>query len=223
MKSLRLVLALTLLLPAGAAFAAEAVTNRYSRSIEAFEAQDAAKPPPAHPVLFLGSSSFTLWKDVGAAFPDLPVLNRGFGGSHLSDQLFFFDRVAKPYAPSKVVIYCGENDLAGGKSVEQVVADGRALFERLEAAVPNVPILYVAMKPSLARWKLWPKFQEANALFRDECAKKPNRRFVDVTAAMLGADGQPLPDIWKPDGLHMNEKGYALWVPILRKALDEAK
>ena len=73
------------------------------------------------------------------------------------------------------------------------------------------------------RWAIWPKFQEANALLREECAKRPNRRFVDVTSAMLGADGKPLPDIWKPDQLHMNEKGYAIWVPILRKALDEAK
>lgn len=216
-------LALALLLAAGTALAAEPVTNRYAGTIDGFAKQDARTPPPAHPVLFLGSSSFTMWQDVGAAFPDLPVLNRGFGGSQISDQLIWFNRVAKPYAPSKIVIYCGENDLASGKSVAQVLADGRALFERLEEAFPNVPILYVSMKPSPKRWAIWPKFQEANALLREECAKRPNRRFVDITAAMLGADGKPLPDIWKPDELHMNEKGYALWIPVLRKALDEAK
>lgn len=219
----RFALALVLLLAAGAAFAAEPVTNRYAGTIDGFAKLDAAKPPPEHPVLFLGSSTFTKWKDVGAAFPDLPILNRGFGGSQFSDQLFWFDHVAKPYAPSKVVIYCGENDLAAKKSVDQVVADGRALFERLEATFPNVVILYVSIKPSPSREPLWPAFREANARFREECAKRPNRVFVDIVPAMLGADGRPFPEIWLQDRLHMNEKGYALWIPVLRKALDEAK
>lgn len=219
----RITFALALLLATGAVFAAEPVTNRYAGTIDGFAKQDARTPPPAHPVLFLGSSTFTMWKDVGAVFSDLPVLNRAFGGSQLSDQLFWFDRVAKPYAPSKVVIYCGENDLAGGKSIEQVLADGCAFFARLEDAFPNVPIIYVSIKPSLKRWAIWPKIQEANLRFRKECAKQSNRRFVDTTAAMLGVDGKPLPDIWKEDGLHMNPKGYAIWIPILRKALDDAK
>lgn len=219
----RITFALALLLATGAVFAAEPVTNRYAGAIDSFAKQDARTPPPAHPVLFLGSSTFTMWKDVGAVFSDLPVLNRAFGGSQLSDQLFWFDRVAKPYAPSKVVIYCGENDLASKKSVDHVVADGRTLFERLETTFPNVVILYVSIKPSPSRESLWPAFREANARFREECAKHPNRVFVDIVPAMLGADGRPFPDIWMQDRLHMNEKGYALWIPVLRKALDEAK
>ncbi len=194
-------------------------TNRWTKELLAFEAQDATNPPPRKPIVFTGSSSFRLWQELPADFPGLRVMNRGFGGSQLSDVREHFERVILRYQPRQVVLYCGGNDLAAKKSVEVVVADLKAVVNRLHRELPGTQIAFVSIALNPARWEQRDKVNAANAAIAEFMAQDSRRKFLDVTTAMLGADGQPKPEIFVADRLHMNRKGYELWKPIIGPAL----
>jgi lysophospholipase L1-like esterase len=184
--------------------------DRWESAIAAFEARDKKKPPPKDGILFVGSSSIVGW-DVAKSFPGLPVINRGVGGSQIADSVRYAERIVLPHRPKIVVFYAGDNDLAAGKSPQQVAADYRAFVKKVHDALPKTRIVYVGIKPSIARWKLVDKVREANSLIRGAVEKDPRLVFVDVEKPMLGADGKPRGELFKPDGLHMNADGYKVW------------
>ena len=37
---------------------------------------------------------------------------------------------------------------------------------------------------------------------------------------MLGPDGQPRPEIFLDDGLHMNAQGYTIWTNLVHDAIS---
>ena len=117
---------------------------------------DSQTPPSADAVLFIGSSSFTMWYDVKDYFPDYTIINRGFGGSTLEDQIRYVGQIVYPYSPRQIVIYCGENDFAAVDtlSVETVTLRFVTLFDSIRHEMPHVPISYISMKPSPLRWSL---------------------------------------------------------------------
>src|SRR5262249_22324513 len=135
----------------------------------------------------------------------------GFGGSELADSVYFADRIVAPYRPWMVVLYAGDNDLAAGKTPQQVFDDYKAFVIRVRAKLPGVKIAYISIKPSLARVKLMGQMRAANELIRDYAAKNKNLVFIDVFTPMLNAEGQPRPELFIQDGLHMNRKGYDIW------------
>ena len=203
-------LGITLALPARAKDA-PAVASRWEKDIAAFEASDKTNPPPANAVVFVGSSSIRMWKSLAQDFPDQKVLNRGFGGSQIADSVEFAGRIVLPYQPRMVVLYAGGNDINAGKTPERVFADFQAFFTKIRAARPGVKLAYISSAPNPARWAQIEKVRALNTLVRNFLAEQSNAVFIDVHSRMLGADGQPLPDIYLKDRLHMNEKGYAIW------------
>jgi len=192
---------------------------RFSKAISTFEQEDAERKPVADLTLFTGSSSIRMWKSLTTDFPNRKVLNRGFGGSHISDVLHYFDIVVARHKPKAIVLYCGENDLWSGKPPKQVLADFREFVRRVNALDPETRIHYLASKPSPKRFEKWEIYQTCNRLIANHCDKDDRLNFVDVSKVMLGKDGQPLPDIWLKDKLHMNQAGYARWAKLLRPML----
>lgn len=192
--------------------------NRWEPQIRAFEAKDRKSPLAEEGIVFVGSSSIVGW-NLPKCFPGLPVLNRGFGGSQLADSVYYADRIVVPYRPKVVVLYAGDNDIAGGKSPAQVAADYRAFVEKVHKALPATRIVYVAIKPSVQRWALVEKMRQANRLIEAEARKDSRLQFVDVDKPMLGADGKPRSELFKPDGLHLNDEGYKLWSDLVRPCL----
>ena len=180
-----------------------------------FAAEDAARPPPADPVVFTGSSSVRMWETLASDFPAVPVLNRGFGGSQLRDAVHYADQVAIRYRPRMIVLYAGDNDINAGRRPEQVLGDFRAFVARVRRDLPQVPIAFLAIKPSPARADQLPRQQQANALVAAEAARLDGVEFIDVATPMLGADGQPRPELFIDDRLHMNGAGYALWREVV--------
>lgn len=219
-RSLSLVVLLAAACAVSAAETKEAVkaADRWEPNIQRFEAADRKSPPPKDGIVFIGSSSIVGW-DTAKSFSDLPVVNRGFGGSQLADSVRYADRILIPYRPKTVVLYAGDNDIASGKKPEQVAADYRAFVEKVHKALPQAKIIYVAIKPSMKRWPLWDKIQQANALIQAEAKKDERLVFLDVTKPMLGADGKPRQELFKPDNLHLNPEGYKLWNDLLRPHL----
>jgi lysophospholipase L1-like esterase len=191
---------------------------RFTADIAAFEAWDRQNSAPQDAVLFVGSSSIRMWPTADC-FPDLAVINRGFGGSHASDVNHFAPRIVLKYAPRTIVFYAGDNDLADGKSPEQVAGDFEHFVDIVHAKLPETEIIYLPVKPSLARWKLWPKMQATNALVEKYVDGREWLTYVDTATPMLGPDGKPRPEIFREDGLHMNDTGYRIWSDLLRNQL----
>jgi len=183
----------------------------WETEIKQFEEADRQNPPPKDAILFIGSSSIRLWKDLAKDFPSVTVLNRGFGGSQIADSTYYVDRIVTPYRPKMIVLYAGDNDLAAGKTAAEVFADYQQFVNKVRQSLPKVRIAYIAIKPSPARWQLVSAMKEANAMIKQFADDKKNLVFIDIFAGMLGADGKPRPEFYVEDGLHLSEKGYAFW------------
>ncbi len=196
-----------------------AATNKYAKELMAFEAKEAANPPPKNPIVFTGSSSFRFWTNVTTDFPGLGIVNTGFGGSQLSDVREHFERLILKYQPRQLLIYCGGNDLNAKKPVAEVVGDLKAVVERIHRELPKTQVTYVSIALNPARWTQRGQILQANAEIQRFMAEDRRRAYVDITQVMLGADGAPKPDIFRDDKLHMNRKGYELWIPVLRPHL----
>ena len=194
--------------------------DRFESSIAAFEKKDKESPPPADPVLMVGSSSFTMWKSAPEDLKPFPMLNRGFGGSTLKDVLHYFDRVVLPYKPRLILLYEGDNDMAGHKDPEKFLADVKTFVERVRKDLSKTPILILSIKPSSSRAAIWPKVQEANRLVADYAKTQKGVETVDVGTALLGDDGKPRDELFLKDRLHMNKDGYKLWIEILRPRIE---
>jgi lysophospholipase L1-like esterase len=198
--------------------AADPNPARFEAEIKAFGELDRKSTPPKGAVLFVGSSSIRLWP-TAERFPNLTVINRGFGGSHISDVNHYFDQTVRKYAANVVVLYAGDNDLGSGKSSDRVFADYQAFVEKVHAAKPDTEIVFVAIKPSLARWKLWDTMKAFNERVRAFSSSRARLHFVDVAPPMLGANGQPRPELFVEDGLHMTPAGYDIWTGLVSRAL----
>ena len=193
--------------------------SQWEPDIQKFEAADRASPAQAGEVVFVGSSSIRLWQTLAADFPGVAVVNRGFGGSELSDAVEFANRIVVPHKPRVVVLYAGDNDLDSGKTPAQVFRDFQTFVALIHQRLPETRIVFVSIKPSLARVKILDKAREANRLIRDYIRGDDKLAYVDVSTPMLDAAGQPRSELFLEDGLHMNARGYAIWRDLIRPVI----
>jgi hypothetical protein len=200
-----------------------AKTSKWEPAIQAFEAEDREQFPPQGGVLFVGSSSIRRWDTLKQDMAPLPVIHRGFGGAQMSDVLEYFHRLVLPYHPADIVIYVGGNDINGGKSPGQVFGDFRKFFARVHEAFPNTRIHVVSMKPSIKRKTSLPVLLRANALIEGFCASDDRLHFLDVLNPMLNTNGEPRPELYVEDLLHMTAEGYAIWTGIIKPHLQSVR
>jgi len=193
--------------------------HAFEKEIEAFESADRKQMPPADATLFLGSSSIRYWTTLAADFPEFPTINRGFGGSQIADSTFYADRIVFSYQPRRIVFYAGDNDLAAGKSPQRVREDFADFVQTVRSQLSKTPIYFISIKPSPLRWKIVDKIREANSLIAQDIAADPSLHYIDVFTPMLGPDGKPRKELFRPDGLHMVRAGYELWISILKPVL----
>jgi lysophospholipase L1-like esterase len=213
-----LLLALVLLAPSAPKSWADDKPHNFEKwepAIAAFEKADQAQPPPKGAIVFIGSSSILKWKTLAEDFPRHRVINRGFGGSEIIDSVHFADRIVIPYAPRLVVLYAGGNDINAGKTPEQVFADFQAFADLLRSKLPDTDLDYISIAGNPARWAQVEKVKAANAKIEAFIEGKPHLKFINVFPQMLGTDGQPIPEIFGPDKLHMSPEGYKLWTNII--------
>lgn len=188
--------------------------ERWEPAIQKFEEQDRDAPPERGGILFVGSSSIRFW-DLDQHFSDLTPLNRGFGGSEVADAVHFADRIVLPYQPRMIVMYAGDNDIAGGKTPCEVHHDFEHFVDLVHDKLPETKIVYVAIKPSIARWKLVHRMRAANALILATCLENDRLEFVDIDTPMIGDNGEPRPELFINDGLHLSDEGYRLWTSLV--------
>lgn len=202
-----------------ACVATGAPADQWADAMAAFDRKDREQPAPANAIVFVGSSSIGGW-DLDRFFPDLPAINRGFGGSQIIDSVNHADLLVIRHKPRVVVFYAGDNDLAAGKSPEEVAGDFRTFVAKVHASTPETRILFIGIKPSISRWSLIGNVRKANQLIRNFSESDDRLGFVDVDAPMLGWDEKPRKELLAEDGLHLTEKGYELWTILVRPFLD---
>jgi hypothetical protein len=194
----------------------QARTNalKFEKEILAFEASDKTNMPPKNGILFVGSSSIRRWTNLVTDFPKHPVYNRGFGGSQICDSVYYAERIVIPYKPKQIVFYAGGNDIHAKKKPEMVFADFKAFVEKVHKELPETRIDFISIAPNPSRWAEVEEVKATNKMVEDYTKTKKYLGFINVFPSMLGEDGMPK-DIYVADRLHMNPKGYEIWVGIV--------
>lgn len=198
-------------------------TKTFEKNIKAFDERDSIENVHPGANLFVGSSSITKWTDIANYFPDSYVINRGFGGSMFEDLLYYADRVIMPYKPAKIFIYEGDNDIAKGIDTETLIKQASTLRKRIAKAFPKVPVVFISVKPSVARWDLKDKYVAFNQALKKYAEQQKLTAFVDVWTPMLDANGEVFKDIFLNDNLHMKPNGYQIWQKALQPFLLKNK
>ncbi len=196
--------------------------KRFENHIVKFEEADKINPPSRENLaLFVGSSSIVMWKSLEEDFKGYNVLNRGFGGSHNSDIIYYFDRIIKPYNPSKLIYYEGDNDIASEKPVEQAIGDFIIVAEMIKEHLPNTEVAILAAKPSPSRWHRRQEYEEYNERVRIFCLKEAQFEFTDIFTPMIEKFGRPDGELYISDSLHMSDKGYKIWTEAMKDFITE--
>jgi len=198
--------------------------ERFEDAILAFEMADEEQMPPKKAIVCIGSSSMRGWHEgIYDDLAPLTIIPRGFGGSNMNDVLYYADRIVLPYKPRAVILYEGDNDIAQGIAPAKILQTFRAFVDKIHAEHPKARVYFLSIKPSISRWHMWSRMQEANALIAEECEDDKRLSYIDVAAGMLDDEGKPRADIFKEDKLHMNRNGYEIWRDILRPVIIRAE
>ena len=200
---------------------AENPADRWEKTIRQFEQWDRKNTFPSDAVLFVGSSSIRMWP-TRECFEGLPVINRGFGGSQISEVNYFTERIVLRYEPKVIVFYAGDNDVAAGKTARRVFDDYKKFIKLVYAGLPGTRIIYVGIKPSRSRWSLWPVMNEANMMIKDFSGKDGRLFYFDSATPLLSSAGKPNVEFFLKDQLHLNDKGYEVWTKLLRPIIEKA-
>ncbi|GAB1452543.1 hypothetical protein MASR2M47_25990 [Draconibacterium sp.] len=166
-------------------------------------------------VVFAGSSSIRMWKDVQSYFPGYNVINNGFGGSQFSDLLYFYNELILQQKPEILFIYEGDNDINDKKKPGKVLKEAKQLTEKIKKDLPETRIIYISPKPSIARVQLKNEYIKFNKKLKKYCKKQGDIGFADVWYPMLDKNGNLYKDVFIEDGLHMNKKGYDIWGKVI--------
>lgn len=188
------------------------------QDIQNFKQTDQQTAPPKNAILLIGSSSFTKWQDVSDYFPGKTIINRGFGGSRLTDLNYYANDLLSPYQPKQIIIYCGENDFADDKNLKaSVVVDRlKTFYGKIRERFPNIQVDYISIKYSPSREHLWPQMKKANKKIAKFMKKEKNADFIDITKVMNDSNGNIRKDLFVEDMLHMTPEGYRLWTSVMK-------
>ena len=191
--------------------------HEYFDDVQNFKKLNAENPPQKDAILFLGSSSFTRWTDVGQYFPDKVIINRAFGGSRLADLNYYAEDLLNPYSPKQIVIYCGENDIVykDKPNAEEVFKRFKQFYNTVRTQFPKANIAYVSIKYSPSREQFWPIMKKANKKIKCFLQWKKNANFIEINNAMKDENGNVRKDIFVEDMLHLNSDGYKIWTKVM--------
>jgi len=193
--------------------------GRFKDDIEKLSQKEYAFSGNKELVVFAGSSSVRRWKDVQDYFSGYHVINNGFGGSHFSDLIHYYDPLILKHKPDYLFIYEGDNDIAGNKSPREVMRDAKELHRKIRKDLPHTEIIFISPKPSVRRAGLKKEYLALNKRLERYCKHKKNTRFADVWTAMTDEEGNVYKDIFLADNLHMNKKGYDIWTKVIAEFL----
>lgn len=171
-------------------------------------------------IVFTGSSSIRLWKNINQYYPNHQIINTGFGGSHMSDLLYFIEETVFQFSPSKVFIYEGDNDVANGVSEKDIIKYTEKVIKKIHTKFPSCEIIFIAPKPSIARWKLRNEYLSVCSKLNDIAKSNSKVSFINVWEVMLNEHNELKENLFLDDNLHMNSNGYDLWDEMITPYLN---
>jgi len=175
-------------------------------------------------MVFYGSSSIRMWNSLTVDFAQFHPINAGFGGSTFAACSWFFERTVAPLQPTSLVLYAGDNDLGDGRHPEEVFLFFKQLVLQIEQKFGSIPVAFLSIKPSLTRWNIIDQITYTNKIIKNEIEKNhPTICYIDIFTQMMDEFGFPKREFYMHDGLHINEKGYALWKKLLLQAIIDKK
>ena len=201
-------------------FASDVNPSRFEADIRAFENADEKRIVSDGGTVFVGSSTFTLWKGLEKDFSSFKAINRGFGGSTLPEINNYVPRIVTKYRPSKVVLYAGTNDIAELKhSGESVCSDFKQFVKLVREKLPACDIYFISMSMGPSRVEFPKEFASGNECIQSFVKGQTRLHYINVLPVMRNKDQSLKTELFGLDRLHMNERGYALWKPIVTHAL----
>jgi len=189
--------------------------------INEFKRLDKENFPEKGRILFTGSSSIRFWNSLEKDMKPLKVLNRGFGGAHISHVIHHFDDIVRPYSPKAIVFFCGTNDLTALKTPEETLNDFKKFLNLVKNEFGTIKVYMIGIKPSVDRLYLDEEERVFNNSISFLAKEDPYLEYINVWDLMLNEDGTRMPDLYVEDGLHMNPKGYEIWTQLVRESLNK--
>jgi len=195
--------------------------KRYQKDIDKYDKENKELKDFSCDVLFLGSSSINLWRNIHTDLAPLKIIRRSYGGSTLRDNIYNYNTVARGYKPKKIAVYI-ENDLGSWK---ESITPGecydlfRLFVQMLQKDYPDIPVYIISFKPAFAKMDQLGDQLIVNRLLKDYADRTSDVEFIDITKGMYDDNGQLREDIFIEDRLHMNQKGYDIWIKEIKPAL----
>ncbi len=202
----------------------QADSVKWEKEVQDLEAKDKTEKDPDNAILFVGSSSIRLWKNIKNDMQPYPVIQRGYGGASYADIVFYIERLVKPHNYRALALFAA-NDITGAandRTPEEATAIVKEIIRKVRSFEPKKPIFIIQVTPTPSRWKVWGEAQKFNVLLKKMCEKGKNMYFIETTAPYLNAKGKPREELFIQDKLHQNQSGYDIWASLIKKRLDEA-
>lgn len=217
--------------------------KRFEDRILEYEAEPVVKGK----ILFYGHSLFTRCSSITKVGKDNPKLvdevrmkdgsqaciNHGFGTSSADDLLYYYHRMVRPYEPRVLVLATGANDVGFGYSAKEIMEIEARIIDWAQADFPGIKIYCFNMIPTVkskGQENIATRVRdEYNEILEDYCNRKENVTYVSLidqpfffeNPEDVGDYDKIREDIFVDDLVHMNPKGYAMFMDFLRELLDE--
>jgi len=206
-------------------------TDDYGQLARYREANAKLGPPAAgeNRVVFFGDSITDAWK-LADYFPGKPYVNRGIGGQTTPQMLVRFRQDVVDLQPKVVVILAGTNDIAGntGPMRNEDIEANYASFAEL-ARAHGIRVVYSSVLPvhnyterskDFFAQRPTSRILELNHWLKDYCARN-KILYLDYFSALVDDKGLMKKDL-ADDGLHPNDAGYKIMVPLAEEAIQKA-
>lgn len=193
--------------------------KRWADDIQRFLQQDEQRETLKGGIVFIGDSDVVRC-DLEKWFPDTKALNRGFGGAHMDDILFYLTDVLLKHEPSVVVLSCGGNDLAANDTAANVHREFQELVAKVFKSHPNCRILVTSQHTPPVFAEADQQIRRFNELVERTAAGDQRITFLPGTRAALHDEkDSPNVDLFGEDQLHFNDEGYRKWTGVIAARL----
>ncbi|PQO42218.1 GDSL-type esterase/lipase family protein [Blastopirellula marina] len=168
-------------------------------------------------VVFLGDSITQGWGDnLGGAFGEMKVANRGISGDTTRGMLVRLEEDVLSLNPQAVVMLMGTNDLEEGASPKTIASNAKRIIDELKKHNPDMPIVLCLVFPSSAsKSRPADKIKQINQLYSEAVKGDPQVTLLDTWTLFANEEGNAKKEEF-PDLLHPNQEGYAKWAAALR-------
>jgi hypothetical protein len=198
-------------------------------------------PPKSNGICFIGSSTFTYWRNLVSDFKelgdDVSVFNSAFGGSCTHDIIPNVRKLCTMYKPLIVVYFCGTNNLAQGLSPESVLEGFELFSKELFQSCPQTHIIYMSVTktPFYRKWNVnncMETATRADEIVKNFCNKIENKdrhSFVN-TSSETSPGFKDLQDTanFLGDNHHLNDNGHKkladnVLLPVIKDVLQKQR